>query len=100
MKLLRLLPDHMRPEIPVGPFAIALMTKALRQIKNWNQSLAPLLRVAVNVSAVQLNSDDFICRMAEILEQTGAQPQNIEIEITETVLMQNIASTVEKLRQI
>lgn len=59
------------------------------------------IRVAVNVSGIQLLMDDFIDTVADIVQRTGIETRNLELEITETVLLENysmINSVLERLR--
>jgi EAL domain-containing protein (putative c-di-GMP-specific phosphodiesterase class I) len=56
-------------------------------------------RIAVNVSPIQLRHRDFIDILRDALRATGESPA-VGIEITESVIMENIDATVEKLRSI
>ena len=59
------------------------------------------IRVAVNVSGIQLLMDDFIDTVADIVHRTGIETRNLELEITETILLENYAminNVLEKLR--
>jgi diguanylate cyclase (GGDEF)-like protein len=60
-------------------------------------------RVAVNVSAAQLTDRDFVGQVAAILAQTGFPPNRLELEITETVMLDSgdqVISTLENLRHL
>jgi diguanylate cyclase (GGDEF)-like protein len=83
--------------VPIGDWVLAT---ACRQIRDWNQSLSPSLRVAINVSALQFNRNDFISGLTGILKQSGARAENIEVEIVESGLMQNNQSATLKLNQL
>ncbi len=56
--------------------------------------------VAVNVSAVQLETDEFIDDVAEALRDSRIEPAHLTIEITETALMRDADRTAERLRAI
>jgi diguanylate cyclase (GGDEF)-like protein len=59
------------------------------------------IRVAVNVSGIQLLMDDFIDTVEDIIKRTGIETRNLELEITETILLENYAminNVLEKLR--
>lgn len=61
------------------------------------------IRVAVNVSGIQLLMDDFIDTVADIVKRTGIETRNLELEITETILLENYAminNVLEKLRDM
>jgi EAL domain-containing protein (putative c-di-GMP-specific phosphodiesterase class I) len=58
------------------------------------------LRVAVNISPRQIKDDDFVNRVRSIIEANGILPEQIELEVTETVLMENLEDSVPKLREL
>jgi diguanylate cyclase (GGDEF)-like protein len=56
--------------------------------------------VAINISARQFLQDDFVELVAAMLERTGAEPSDVCLEITESVLMDDIELTVATLRRL
>jgi EAL domain-containing protein (putative c-di-GMP-specific phosphodiesterase class I) len=73
---------------------------ACRQAKAWqNDGLAPI-SVAINVSAVELRAKDFLTNVRQILEQSRLEPHFLELELTETFMMQDWKSTAETLRAL
>jgi diguanylate cyclase (GGDEF)-like protein len=76
---------------------------ALRQASadrlRWLAESLPAPRIAVNVSSAQLRREDFVRTVAEALGATGAS-QGIDIEVTESLLMQDVADNIEKLTQV
>lgn len=58
------------------------------------------IRMSVNVSAVQLQSDSFADYILETVKIIGLQPQNIEIEITETIALNNDSTTNKNLSKL
>lgn len=56
--------------------------------------------VAVNVSAIQLAQDDFIEQTIITLKKTGCDPRQIEIEQTESALMDNMQDNIEVLKRL
>lgn len=58
------------------------------------------LRVAVNISPRQIKDDDFVSRVRAVIEASGILPEQIELEVTETVLMENLEDGVPKLREL
>ncbi|MFA6849825.1 MAG: bifunctional diguanylate cyclase/phosphodiesterase, partial [Selenomonadaceae bacterium] len=58
------------------------------------------LRVAVNISPRQIKDDDFVSRVRAVIEASGILPEQIELEVTETVLMENLDDGVPKLREL
>lgn len=65
-----------------------VLREACRQLKAWHDAGLPRVPVAVNLSAVELRQRDVVADIAEVLDATGLEPHYLEIEITESVLMQ------------
>jgi diguanylate cyclase (GGDEF)-like protein len=77
-----------------------VLREACRQNKAWqNEGLAPL-RVAVNISATQLQQKDLVENVSAVLQQSGLEPQWLELEITESVVMQNPAEAIGVLGRL
>lgn len=56
--------------------------------------------MAVNVSAVEFRDKDFVERVRKTLSETGLQPQYLELELTEGILMEDAESTVNVLQDL
>jgi diguanylate cyclase (GGDEF)-like protein/PAS domain S-box-containing protein len=82
--------EESRLIVPIGRWVLA---EACRHAKEWQQGRTTQLRLCVNVSAVELRSKEFAAGVAEILAQTGFDPGFLELEITETFLMQESKAT-------
>jgi diguanylate cyclase (GGDEF)-like protein len=76
-----------------------VMQSAIEHAARWHKSAWPAVRVAVNVSALQLLDNQFVDRVQVLLARHGLPPGCIEIELTENVL-QTGKHTVEALRQL
>src|ERR1700722_4301969 len=63
----------------------------------WSDSGIGIVPVAVNVSAAEFGGKDFISGVRAVLIATGVESQNLELELTESVLMQDAESTVRTL---
>jgi diguanylate cyclase (GGDEF)-like protein/PAS domain S-box-containing protein len=83
--------------VPIGQW---VLRKACRQVKGWHEAGVPELRLAVNTSAVELRSKEFVTGVATILAETGFDPNRLELELTETFLMQDSKSTAVVLNAI
>jgi diguanylate cyclase (GGDEF)-like protein/PAS domain S-box-containing protein len=83
--------------VPIGRW---VLEEACRQARVWQDAGLPLAKLAVNISAVELRSKDFVAGVKSILADTGLGPQCLELELTETFLMQDSSSTVIVLRAL
>ncbi|QKV19528.1 putative bifunctional diguanylate cyclase/phosphodiesterase [Oricola thermophila] len=64
------------------------------------RALPPGVTVAINVSPIQLKCDRFVNELAKMFEQTGTRPEQIEIEITENVLIDDHDAVRRQFRSI
>ena len=77
-----------------------VMRSAMRTLRRLRDSGWTSLRMAVNVSVVQFQSEDFIENVAAALQETGVPPALVEMEITESVAMTNAAEVEAKLHAL
>jgi len=82
--------------IPLGKW---ILKTACLQAKAWANQLTGF-RIAVNLSPLQLLADDFIAVLDRILAETGTNPEWIELEVTEGLIMLDIVKATERLHQI
>jgi diguanylate cyclase (GGDEF)-like protein/PAS domain S-box-containing protein len=83
--------------VPIGRW---VLREACRQRRSWlDAGLAPI-PIAINISAVELRSTNFVAHVREILKETGLESQYLEFELTETAFMQDPESTVAVLREL
>ena len=83
--------------VPIGQW---VLREACRQARAWQDAGLPPLRIAVNTSAVELRAPDFVADVRAILTETGLEPRYLELELTETFLMQDSKSTAEVLQAL
>ena len=83
--------------IPLGAW---VLYEACRQGQAWRVAGHAPLTIAVNVSAVQFAQPDFVETVAEALRRTGFPPQYLELELTESMLMRDLAGLVDRLRAL
>lgn len=74
-----------------------VMDKGLRQAAEW-QARGHTFSLALNVSAMDLDSDHFLVRLKGLIEAYHLNPQGIEIEFTESALMVNPMATLQRLQ--
>lgn len=99
-----LLPDDF---VPIGeesglivPIGRWVMREACRQAKAWKQAGLKEISMAVNVSALELRSHDYLQNVRAILSETAIHPGCLELELTESVLMSNSQSSSEMLQAL
>ncbi len=83
--------------IPLGEWVIR---EACRQNKNWQEQGFPPLRVAVNLSGRQFSQQRLDEAVAAILMETGLEPEWLELELTESILMKNVEANIQLLRKL
>lgn len=83
----------------IQPLTEWTVTEGLNQIRRWRQRGLEL-RVAVNLSARILQDTAFPARLRTLLESSGVRPQQLELEITESAMMQDAARALAVIRQI
>lgn len=83
----------------IGDLTLMVLTDALSQVKLW-QDEGLTLHVAVNLSMDSLVSLDFADLIAGILEKSGVAPQILELEVTETRLMDDLRIPLEALSRL
>jgi diguanylate cyclase (GGDEF)-like protein/PAS domain S-box-containing protein len=84
----------------IGPIGRWVLHEACRQAAVWLGAGLPPLRMSVNISAVELRARDFVSSVRSVLLQTGLRPEMLELELTETFLMQDDKVTDATLRAL
>jgi diguanylate cyclase (GGDEF)-like protein/PAS domain S-box-containing protein len=76
-----------------------VLEESCRQISRWQTAdrLSKPLVISVNVSGRQLAQEDLVQSVREILDQTGIVPQQLKLEITESVVMDQVESSISRL---
>jgi diguanylate cyclase (GGDEF)-like protein/PAS domain S-box-containing protein len=72
--------------IPIGEWVIRTVCS---QIKTWQEEGLPPLRVSVNISALQFREKDFVEMVSQILKKTALESHCLELEITESTIIEN-----------
>ncbi|ULL18919.1 EAL domain-containing protein [Paenibacillus sp. H1-7] len=71
-----------------------VLREACRQMREWHLQGGPLIPVSVNLSSHQFHQSNLVDYIKSILEETGLEPQYLELEITESMMMDASVSTV------
>jgi diguanylate cyclase (GGDEF)-like protein len=82
--------------VPIGDFVLAT---AARQLRSWRESGLDL-RVAVNISPAQFRAGQLGRRVSEALEATGLPPRVLELELTESMLVEDARATTDLLKEL
>ncbi|MEY2860401.1 MAG: hypothetical protein RL392_859 [Pseudomonadota bacterium] len=81
--------------LPLGAW---ILDAACKQLAAWAANpLFATLSVAVNVSARQFQHPDFVQQVLDVLQRTGAMPSLLKLELTESMLIDNVSSVIEKM---
>ncbi|MBS0608956.1 MAG: EAL domain-containing protein [Proteobacteria bacterium] len=84
----------------ITPIGRWVLREACRQLKAWQDEGLALVPVAVNLSAIEFRQRDVAGEIARVLQETGLAPRYLEIEITETTLMQHAEHTRATLQAL
>jgi EAL domain-containing protein (putative c-di-GMP-specific phosphodiesterase class I) len=76
-----------------------VLRAAITQAAEWQQAGAPL-RMAVNLSAVQFNQIQLVEQVQDVLAEAKLSPKLLELEITETSLMDNVPQAISHLKKL
>ena len=81
--------------LPIGHW---VLETACTQLAIWaNQPAFAYLKVAVNVSARQLHQNDFVEQVLETIQRTGAKPERLKLELTESMLVDDVEAIIGKM---
>ncbi|HXJ04227.1 MAG TPA: EAL domain-containing protein [Candidatus Acidoferrum sp.] len=80
--------------LPIGQW---VLLEACKQARAWSDAGVGIVPMAVNVSAAEFGAKDFLSGVRAVLIATGVAPQNLELELTESVLMRDAEAAVVTL---
>ncbi|MCW8831272.1 MAG: EAL domain-containing protein [Gammaproteobacteria bacterium] len=80
--------------IPIGEW---VLRTACRQLKKWQLSGCPSFRMAVNLSARQFWQSKLTDVVKDVLEETGVQASQLDLELTESIIMRDTKVTIDTL---
>ena len=84
----------------IGAIGEWVLQTACSQSRSWQTAGMLPIRMSVNLSAHQIEQQNFLDTMVQLLRDTGLPSQHLEIEITESAMMKDIEKTQDKLRQL
>ncbi len=84
--------------LPIGQW---VMDTACAQLKTWEAGAhSRSWQLAVNISARQFHQPDFVAQVQASLEGSGANPQRLKLELTESVVLENAAEVASRMQQL
>ncbi|HVF57367.1 MAG TPA: EAL domain-containing protein [Pyrinomonadaceae bacterium] len=85
--------------VPLGEY---VLRHACQQMQRWQKIFPsdPPMFMSVNLSSKQFGQNDLISQVAAVMKDTGIAPHSLKLEITESVVMENIETATELLRQL
>ncbi|CAM4329888.1 EAL domain-containing protein [Deinococcus marmoris] len=83
--------------IPIGEW---VLMEACRQGMRWRKAGHPPVRIAVNVSSVQFQHAGFVEMVAACLHETGLPSEQLELELTERLVMQDTGASVRRMQAL
>ena len=83
--------------VPIGEY---VLRTACATNKAWQERGLPPFRVAVNLSGVQFHRGDIVGLVDTVLKETGLDPRWLELEVTESVFMENMESAINILQDL
>jgi diguanylate cyclase (GGDEF)-like protein/PAS domain S-box-containing protein len=84
----------------IGAIGEFVLREACRQARAWQLAGLAEIRVAVNISAQQLRQGNLTSLVRQILEQTALPPHLLELELTESLLLDNVESVIATCQQL
>jgi diguanylate cyclase (GGDEF)-like protein/PAS domain S-box-containing protein len=83
------------------PIGLWVLESACAQLKQWeNIPLTRHLQLAVNVSALQFHQAGFVEQVCAVLEKYAIQPERLKLELTESLVLDNIEDTIIKMHKL
>ncbi len=83
--------------VPIGEW---VLRAACAQSMDWQRQGLPPMVVAVNISPRQFRQSDLLSMVSRVLEETGLDPSLLELEITESMIMNDVESAILTLREL
>ena len=83
--------------IPIGNW---VMEESIRYYAEWKRKYDYPLIMSINISAIQYKRKDFVPQLLDIMQRYQVEPSEIELEITESILIEDFAEVKEKLMML
>ena len=83
--------------MPIGKW---VLHQACEQARVWAEAGLPPITTAVNVSATEFANENFLISLCSVLSATGMEPQSLQLELTESVLMKRTEASMRVLQYL
>src|SRR5208282_5093746 len=83
--------------VPMGEW---VLREACRQNKAWQEAGLPFINVSVNVSARQFSDKNLFAKVVSALRDSGLEAKYLELELTESLIMQNVRQAIATMKQL
>ncbi|MEH2177333.1 EAL domain-containing response regulator [Nostoc sp.] len=83
--------------VPIGKW---VLKRVCQQIKSWRDAGINSLIVAVNLSAIEFNQPDFIHNVVNFISVNNLEPDGLELELTESMIMQDVNSAIATMTKL
>lgn len=83
--------------VPIGRY---VLFEACRQLKRWEEEGHDDISIAVNLSARQFKDVDIVAMVHEAIDESEIDPRKLDLEITESIAIENIEYTIEIIQQL
>lgn len=83
--------------VPIGEW---VLKTACAMNKQWQKQGFPPFRIAINISGVQFHRADIVSQVESALAETGLDPRWLELEVTESVFMENVDAAIDTLDRL
>ena len=83
--------------IPIGNF---VLKEALKTVNDWRSKYHIPMVLSINISAVSLEKENFVDNLSNLMNIYGVNPEMIELEITESVFINNFEDVIDKIKTL
>jgi diguanylate cyclase (GGDEF)-like protein len=83
--------------VPIGEW---VLREVCRQSKKWREANHAMVPIAVNISAIEFDREDFADTVARILEETGQTPSTLVLELTESIVMHDTSESTRQMNRL
>lgn len=84
----------------IAPIGAWVLERACSQMAEWQRAGLPEVRISVNVSALQFARPEFVTTVAQVLAVSGLEPEWLQLELTESAIMEDVSTAMPKLDRL